>query len=303
MSFNIYKGCTKLDNFLGKSVRLYLADGNPKGIRTAEIMNWTGHVIAAPRTKIKTVKDREESSRTGVYLLIGSAENTDLPEVYIGESDEVGKRLSEHLNSQSKEFFTEVIFLTSKDKNLTKAHVRYLEGSLLKKARNAKQCKIMNSTFPKAERLPEADIADMEFFISQFEILLPVLGINFFRKPIQDNNFSEKEQNYFYIKETEKGLEGIAVEKDGDFILKANSKGLLRENSSFSKRLKLLRLQAFETNRAVKKNEHFILLDDIVFTSPSAASQFLYGTSRNGRIDWKHKATNMTYADWIYKES
>ena len=34
---------------LGKTIRLYLADGTPTGPVVAEIINWTGQVIVVPR--------------------------------------------------------------------------------------------------------------------------------------------------------------------------------------------------------------------------------------------------------------
>ena len=50
----------------GRSVRLYLVDGTATGILTAEIINWTGHVLVAPRTRLEAVLDRAELRRTGV---------------------------------------------------------------------------------------------------------------------------------------------------------------------------------------------------------------------------------------------
>ena len=56
---------------VGKSVRLFLADGTPGGLLTAEIMNWTGHVVAAPVPIWRRCLKRPEASRTGIYILLG----------------------------------------------------------------------------------------------------------------------------------------------------------------------------------------------------------------------------------------
>lgn len=108
----------------GKSVRLFLADGTPGGLVTAEIMNWTGHVTAAPRSDLAHLLSRAEVARTGVYMLLG-----DDPEspggvlAYIGEGDDVKKRLYSHArpaDQGAKDFWDRAIVLTSKDMNLTK---------------------------------------------------------------------------------------------------------------------------------------------------------------------------------------
>ena len=55
----------------GKQVKLFLVDGTPGGLTTAEITNWTGHVLSARRSDLSDLLEREEAQRTGVYLLLG----------------------------------------------------------------------------------------------------------------------------------------------------------------------------------------------------------------------------------------
>jgi hypothetical protein len=120
---------------VGKSVRLFLADGTPGGLLTAEIMNWTGHVIAAPRSDMPALLKRPEVGRTGVYLLIGDdPESLTGSLAYVGEADVIGKRLQTHARPEEqggKDFWSRAVVLTSKDMNLTKAHARYLESRLI----------------------------------------------------------------------------------------------------------------------------------------------------------------------------
>ena len=80
----------------GKSIKLFLVDGSINGILTAEIINWTGHVLSAPRTKLLDLIQREECARTGIYFLVGQDPEDSLPSVYIGESDDVANRLKQH---------------------------------------------------------------------------------------------------------------------------------------------------------------------------------------------------------------
>lgn len=112
----------------GRSVRLFLVDGKSTGLITAEIMNWTGHVLTGPRTELPKLLVRPEVERTGVYLLHGrDPEKLDDLVLSIGESDRVAIRLKDHSKNESKAFWERSWVITSKDQNLTKAHVRYLE--------------------------------------------------------------------------------------------------------------------------------------------------------------------------------
>ena len=172
---------------VGKSVRLFLADGTPGGLLTAEIMNWTGHVIAAPRSDLPALLKRRETSRTGIYILLGDdPESVGGLMAYVGEGDDVSKRLYQHARPEDqggRDFWDRAIVITSKDANLTKAHARYLESRFITLALQANRAKLINATAPQPIVLPEADVSDMEFFTEQARIVLPVLGVNILRAP------------------------------------------------------------------------------------------------------------------------
>ena len=142
----------------GKSVKLFLVDGTPNGILTAEIINWTGHVLSAPRTKLAELIKREECSRTGIYFLVGyDPENPTYPKVYIGESDDVANRLKQHNRTEDsggKDFWEKVCLVTGKDQNITKAHIKYLESRLMSIAQSNGQCQLDNGTAHTYARLP-----------------------------------------------------------------------------------------------------------------------------------------------------
>ena len=105
----------------GRSVRLFLVDGTPSGLITAEIMNWTGHVLVSPRSRLAEALKRKETDRTGVYFLIGDDPNFEGKQrVYVGEADCVADRVKTH--AREKDFWTHACLITSKDENLTKAH-------------------------------------------------------------------------------------------------------------------------------------------------------------------------------------
>src|ERR1700722_702301 len=140
---------------IGKSIRIFLVDGSPTGLRTAEIPNWTGHVLVAPRIRIQEALLRPEATKTGVYLLVG--EEAGRPIVYVGEGDSIADRIRIHAKDADKEFWERVCLITSKDVNLTKAHVRYLESRLVKIIKEAGRGTVTNGNEPAVKLLPEAD--------------------------------------------------------------------------------------------------------------------------------------------------
>jgi len=115
----------------GRSIRLVLVDGTPNGLLTAEIMNWTGHVLTGPRSKLSKLVQRPEAGRAGIYFLVGpDPDNSFKHLVYIGDPDDVGARLKQHNRPEEqggKDFWEKVCIVTSKDPNLTKARVNYVK--------------------------------------------------------------------------------------------------------------------------------------------------------------------------------
>ncbi|PJE30055.1 hypothetical protein PSM7751_03309 [Pseudooceanicola marinus] len=287
----------------GRSVRLYLAEGTPTGIVTAEIVNWTGHVLSAPRSKLNVALNRSELKRTGVYILYGSPLDSDLPVVYVGEGDDISLRLQSHARDDEKDYWERFIAVTNKDMNLTKAHVKYLEGRMIGLLRDAKKCETKNRTEPTFDKLPEADIADMESFLEAIQLVLPVVGVDFFRKATtkmpRETGAESVEKPEFLLVHAGKGINARAREEDGEFVVLEGSYGDLNETVSFSQKLKAFRDQVLESGRAQTLDDgRFRLTEDVAFSSPSAAAVFLFGTSRNGRTDWLVSGTRETYGDW-----
>ena len=291
----------------GRSLRLYLVDGSASGIVTVEIGNWSGHILYSPRTRLEAALSRPEISRTGVYVLVGPDESDQgLKKIYIGEADELKSRISSH--NKEKDFWDRFVSISSKDMNLTKAHVKYLEGRLLDLAHDSAKAAIDNKTNPNFDKLPEADISDMESFLEEVRLALPVLGIDFFPSRRTSKEFPAqldepeggiREAVYFTLFNTKAGIAARAVEIDGKFVVLEGSAGSLKERSSFLNHAsKQLRDRLLSTGVLEKTSfDNFVLRKDVEFNSPSGASAFLFGTSRNGRTDWIVDGKTITYAD------
>lgn len=293
----------------GKSIKMFLADGSPNGILTAEIINWTGHVLSAPRTKLSELIQREECSRTGVYFLVGYDSENLLPIVYIGESDDIANRLKQHNRTEEaggKDFWEKVCLVTGKDQNITKTHIKYLESRLIEIARRGGQCHLMNGTSHQYSKLPESDTADMEYFLEQIQVVLPVLGFYFLKELKRSNERLQNSTNNFlteFVSEAEfylttKDINASAKVIDGDFVVLKGSKVQRLSNSTFN--YTMLRNSLIE--RGVIDPVDFIFTQDYSFNSPSAASGVIQGRSSNGRKEWKEMGTNQTYAQWQQKQ-
>ena len=299
----------------GKQIRLYLVDGTPGGLLTAEIMNWTGHVVAAPRSDLGQLLGREEPRRTGVYVLLGDDPDTPFGSaVYVGEGDEIAARLRQHARPESangKYFWDRVILLTSKDSNLTKAHARYLESRLIAMAKEAQRARVMNGTAPPLIQLPEADAADMEFYLAQAHIVLPVLGVNVFRAARRaaiassisstpsESSSHDLNSPTFTFEVVKHGLIGKAREVDGEFTVLEGS--LFRAQWTGTVHTEYQRMhQLFVEDGTIEliDNVKGRLTRDVVFSSPSAAAAVLAGRSANGRTSWVDKSTGTTFGDW-----
>lgn len=297
----------------GKSLRLFLVDGTAGGLVTAEIMNWTGHVVAAPRSDLGALLKRAEAARTGVYILVGEdPDSLGGLIAYVGEGDDVGRRLYQHSRPEpdGKDFWDRAIVMTSKDANLTKAHARYLESRLITVAGDAGRARLVNGTAPPLPALPEADVSDMEYFLDQVRIVLPVLGLNVLRGStpairvqgpagVFDQGVAVKESPVFEIALARDGVSARAQEIDGEFTAKKGSVARAEWIGVKASYLSLReRLVAEGVLAPLDEVKGMVFTRDQVFASPSAAAAVVLGRASNGRVEWKVAGTATTYAAW-----
>ncbi|MCU1584350.1 MAG: endonuclease [Microbacteriaceae bacterium] len=297
----------------GKSIRLFLADGTPGGLLTAEIMNWTGHVVAAPRSDLAALLKRPETSRTGIYILLGEdPEGLADSLAYIGEGDDVSRRLYQHSRPEEqggKDFWDRAVVLISKDSNLTKAHARYLESRLIALAQLARRARLLNGTAPLPLPLPEADVSDMEYFIAQAKIVLPVLGVNLFRAAtrtvvpsgVVDLAAADESTSspVFELLLNKEGIVATAQEIDGEFTVFEGSharSSWVGTSHGYEKLRE--KLERDGTLAATADGAMVAFTRDQVFASPSAAAAVIFGRNANGRTTWRIARSGVTYGDW-----
>ena len=285
----------------GIVVRLFLVDGDAQGLRTAEVMNWTGQIIVGSRSNLKSLGDRPESRKTGVYILVGrDPEDFTTNVVYVGESDNVYDRLKSHNGDPKKDFWESTILVTSKDENLTKTDVRYLESQLIDITTRANRAKLVNGTAPSAPPISEADMAVMDDFLERMSMVVSVLGYDFLRT-VEVNRGVQADQDSqsptFTL--TSRGVQATAVETRGEFVVLEGSTASKQPASSMRRNVEL-RAKLVSDGILVDSEhpDHYVLTADTAFTSPSAAGGVISAQSINGRIAWKIEETGQTYADW-----
>lgn len=268
------------------SIRIFLADGLPEGLRIVEKSNWTGRAVVASRTQFERALKREELTQPGVYVLTGLAEDG-APRLYVGEADILKDRLKQHVSG--KDFWTRLVAFASTNEGLNKAHVRYLESRLLGLAKAANQWEVDNSNQPGSPPLSEADRADAEWFLSEMLVIFPLLGIDAFEAASDQARHSaakdEPQPTELYLRE--RGADARGREVADGFVVLKDSRARASEVASINDQTRDLRHRLQERGVLVPESDQLVFSQDYRFSSPSSAAGVLIGGSINGRKAWR----------------
>jgi hypothetical protein len=261
------------------SIRVFVPDGDPDGLRIVEKSNWTGVGVVFNRTNYKHVVARPEFSRTGVYVLIGISDDSALPTIYVGEGDPVKDRLNIHYSK--KDFWEWAVFFVTKDNSLNKAHVQRLECRLIALAQAAKQCKLDNGNCPLPPTLSEAEVADVESFLLDMLSIFPLIGLGVFEKTV-----AKKSARELLIIES-KGIRASGYEDAKGFVICKGSQLVKEEGGSIHRFAATLRKDLLEQGVLVIEGQNLVLTQDYTFNSPSSAAGVVLGRSASGPFEWK----------------
>jgi len=265
-----------------KTLKIFLLDGEPTGTKIVEMSNWTGKAFIIPRKKIKNILQRKELNSQAVYFLIGENEEGD-QSVYVGEAEEFKKRILQHNNN--KDFWNSVICFISKDDNLTKAHVKYIEAVLIEEINKAKRIIIENGNQGGIPKLPESDEADMKTFLNNLRTILTSLGFVFLEDLTKVNE--ELEEIYFV---SQRGANATIKLTNEGYVLQPGSTIVNMETPGAKKTILQLRKKYLTYKNVAKKDENlFELLTPLKFTSPSTVASFVIGHNVNGWEKLKDK--------------
>ena len=288
----------------GRSLELYFIDGRPEGMLTAEVFNWTGHVLVAPRTQIGDALRRREADYTGVYLLLG--ENDQGPLAYIGEGEVIADRIRNH--DSKKDWWTKAVLVTTGANNLNKAHIKYLESRLIQEALEIGRMPLENGNSPSRPGLSEAAIANMEGFLEHIYLVLPAIGVDMFVRSTRNtltlagqSSAPAGPDSSGIVFETTLQREGIMATArlvDGEFVVEAGSTARREWIGPVTHNYRQLFEQLVKTGVLVEDNGKRRFDKSYAFSSPSAAGAMVAGRSFDGPKAWTVRGTGETYREW-----
>jgi len=288
----------------GKSIRIYLKDGTVTGIKFGEIVNQTIQAISCPRLKLSELSSYPEAKRPGVYFLFGQDEESSEPKAYLGEAENVYDRLQQH--SLGKDFWNEVIIFISKDENLTKGHVRYLESRLIQTALSVKRYKIENYNQTQQSSLPLADRDAMEEFLTFIKLLIGVLGHKILEQVIQvekpksydvefdvsslktiDEYFKPSELVRLELYLSMSNISAKSLQTNEGIVVLAGSEAAESFTNSLGFGYREIRERLIKSGQLKLEEKKYLFQNDVLFDSPSAAAAVILGYATNGRVNWK----------------
>lgn len=285
-------------------------DGKPTGLRKATIHGWTGLLFVSGASAFGDLTAREEVDRTGVYILSGpDPDKLSGTRVYIGSGNSVAERIEQ--SGRRRDFWETAITVTTSDDDMSKGHAEYLEARLIQMTAQAGRVALDNGTQPdtKRRRLPEADVANMEQFLANLQIVLPVIGLDMLKpqpkavtqtaQPVDDRIAGEVR---FEIRH-KSGVQATAVEEDGEFIVLEGSEaltgtGYVQHNTTKATKEKLLSEGILVPVEGPQNPGKLCFTKPWPFSSPSAAAGVVLDRHSNGRVEWKVKGASQTYHDW-----
>lgn len=282
---------------MAKTIKIFLVDGEPNGLKTAELSNWVGQAVVIPRKKLKDTRDRPDCNKPAVYFLVGKeSEEALLPTAYIGEAENLWNRLTTHDNS--KDFWQTAIAFVSKDNNLTKAHVKYLESRCIEIATRAERFNLENGTKSAQPSLSESDIAEMEEFLGNLKLLLTAVGYPILQEVTSKEQIKTSDPLFTCCGKKARASgrmtnEGFVVYKDSTATTQFSSAVAERNQKNIEKLVSNGYLEK-------KDDDLYLFVKDYVFNSPSAASDIILGNSTSGWKKWKTE--NGKTLEEIYKK-
>lgn len=264
---------------VGKTIQIYLPDGNPRGIRIAEITSRTIIAALIPRASLAAATDRSELSNVGVYFLVGNPDEETKPVLYVGEAEDCLARLRQH--NKNKDFWSQAIAIVSKTGYFTKPHVKYLEWYFIGEARKAARYRVENSTTPSTPYVPEPIEADLMDNSQTIKTLVSTLG-----HPIFDAISRPQKTDILICRG-----EGVYAEgelgQDG-FVVFAESTCKIKETQTIGNWTSNLRAKLVEEGILAREGDTLKLTQDHIFSSPSSAASTVLARSANGWALWKY---------------
>lgn len=306
---------------IARTVRMILEDGTAAGVVKASVGNWNGEVLAAPRSRFPEFMNRLGRGQVGVYVLTGHDGN-DGQAVYVGESDDLAKRLAQHFQDERKDFAQRFLAVYASDGSLSKSHVRWLEARLIRGLRGLSGIVLQNSQAPELPSLPDADRVDMEQFYHQMIEILPFIGglwlagaeqspapmavpnrpsAQEYSGPVAETGAQppasrDSTQPIFQL--TRGQVVATGQPTDLGFRVLAGSTARAHHDGVSRDRGLRDRLVAEGVILPTENPDVLVFASDYVFSSPSTAGGVVLDANCSGPQTWRRPESGMTYKSW-----
>lgn len=284
-----------------QTIQIFLPQGDPSGLRQAEITTRTVRVFEVPRALVTTFLQMPEANQVGLYFLFG-AQDEDIPECYIGQSGNIGRRLRQHV--EGKEFWERALIAVSLTNSWTDTHVGFMEWQAIRTAVGGGRYSLLNGNSASNRHTPLPLESDCLEYLETISVLLATLGkpvlqpltterpsrrpssmtasLEQAASPATENNGEDVRLS---LRQRNCVAEGV-LSSEGVVVL-AGSIGNAVDRPSIPSGIKRLRERLLEQGVARIAGDSFMIERDHLFSSPSYAAAALVGGAQNGRTAWK----------------
>ena len=281
----------------GKNINVFLMDGTANGRIKCTMANWTGVVYKIPRTELEHCKNRSELKQSGVYFLFGESTDTGKPVTYIGQAgnrkngEGILNRLFEHKHNADKNYWNEAVVFTTSNNSFGPTEISFLENKFCNLAGAANRYEVKNANDPSPGHITEEKESEMEEFVEYAKIIMGTLGHNVFESvagvKLESDSQTDTDEPIFYLSRKIQTI-NFYVDATG----KPTSEGfVVFKGSKISPQLKNVVSDSTRNARINSKiDDNNVLLEDVLFATPSGAGEFVIGNTCNGWTNWKTKA-------------
>lgn len=287
----------------GKSINLFLMDGDANGMIKCTLANWIGIAYKIPRTSLDKCKNRADLKQTGVYFLFGVSDTIGKPIVYVGQAgnrkngEGILNRLQEHKRNPKEDYWTEAVVLTTSNNSFGPTEISYLENRFCNLAVAANRYEVKNSNDPTPGNITEEKESELEDFIEYAELIMGTLGHKVFipytsavasvpalllGSAVTASSDGNEPEMYLTraIKKSGITVKATGKQTSEGFVVLKGSIISPDDDNTIPPGVKKQR-----QNSQIDSNH--VLQEDTLLGSPSSAAMFVIGKSSNGWTAWK----------------
>jgi hypothetical protein len=268
----------------GKTIQIYLTDGEPTGIRTAELTTSISKAVLIPRKRLSEASNRNEVSQAGLYFLFENQGFGEEARAYIGQSLNCFNRLKQHHNDGNKDYWNLAVAFITKDNSFTPTHLSFLERMAISEANEANRFSVENAVQPANFVISESMEAECQDHFDSIKLLLGTLGLPVFKRLNEASPVAEGMDQVFMLKE--RRANGRGTMSDEGFVILKGSRGPLSVTDSIGEGKKELRKMLIERGILKVEGKEVVFTQDHLMGSPSGAAVLICGRSANGWTVW-----------------